>query len=104
MQDLIEQIAMETESHEHGNWDSGGYCNTLVLDDEGYGDVCGWREPVPVSHPEHDDYVADETMIIKLAIQGINTPYSITDYYPGRDYKGWEKAIREGIARLKDNR
>lgn len=89
--------------HEHGDFDGGGYCNRLTEDAENLGDVCGWREPVAITHPEHDDYVADEAMIIKLAIQGVNTPYSITDYYPGRDSKGWEKAIRAGIARLKEN-
>lgn len=89
--------------HEHGDWDSGGYCNRLTYDDDGYGYTCGWREPVPVTHPEHEDYVADEAMIIKLAIQGINTPYSITEYYPRRDRSGWEKAIRNGIARLKES-
>lgn len=29
----------------HDNWDAGGYCNALVLDDEGCGEVCGYRKP-----------------------------------------------------------
>ena len=30
---------------EHNNWDAGGYCNAMVVDDDGCGDVCGYRAP-----------------------------------------------------------
>lgn len=34
-----------TPVHEHGDWDQGGYCNRLVVDANGDGDVCGYRRP-----------------------------------------------------------
>lgn len=30
---------------EHNSWDAGGHCNAMVVDDDGYGDVCGYRAP-----------------------------------------------------------
>ena len=32
-------------THVHGDWDMGGYCNRLVVDKDGYGDVCGYKHP-----------------------------------------------------------
>lgn len=31
---------------EHDMWDQGGYCNALVTDEDGCGDVCGYQRPV----------------------------------------------------------
>lgn len=33
---------------EHSDWDQGGYCNALVTNEHGDGDVCGYRQPMPV--------------------------------------------------------
>lgn len=31
---------------DHDNWDQGGYCNELVTDDDGCGEICGYRTAV----------------------------------------------------------
>lgn len=31
-------------TEQHDAWDAGGYCNALVLDEHGDGDVCGYRQ------------------------------------------------------------
>lgn len=42
---------LHTDSHE--KWDQGGYCNNLVVDHDGTGVVCGYRETrTPVAPPE----------------------------------------------------
>lgn len=32
----------------HDSWDAGGYCNALVVDENGDGDICNYRQPLPV--------------------------------------------------------
>lgn len=31
---------------DHDQWDQGGYCNNLVVDDDGTATVCGYRKPL----------------------------------------------------------
>lgn len=35
----------EQHTDAHDDWDQGGYCNTLVQDENGDADVCGYRKP-----------------------------------------------------------
>lgn len=35
----------DRHTDQHDAWDQGGYCNALVLDENGDGDVCGYRKP-----------------------------------------------------------
>lgn len=44
---------------EHDQWDQGGYCNNLVLDDDGCGTVCGYRAPRERSCQRHDREPSD---------------------------------------------
>lgn len=37
----------------HNNWDAGGYCNVMVMRNEG-GETCGFKKgPEAVNHPDH---------------------------------------------------
>lgn len=36
---------------EHTMWDQGGYCNDLVADEDGCGEVCGYQRPILVRVP-----------------------------------------------------
>lgn len=33
---------------EHNSWDAGGYCNELVVDEDGNGDTCNYRQALPL--------------------------------------------------------
>lgn len=35
----------DLHTSQHDQWDQGGYCNNLVIDDDGSGTVCGYRAP-----------------------------------------------------------
>lgn len=42
----------EPHSDKHNDWDQGGYCNTLVQDENGDGDICGYRQALSAPAPE----------------------------------------------------
>lgn len=43
------QRVREQHTDAHDDWDQGGYCNTLVRDENGDGVVCGYRQGSPPS-------------------------------------------------------
>lgn len=45
----------------HDNWDAGGYCNALVVDENGDGDICNYRQPLPAPPTDHEKLIAEAT-------------------------------------------
>lgn len=52
--------------HAKDNLDAGGHCNALVLDDDGYGDVCGY---VTTSRHSHD-MTRDDARVVTVSRTG----------------------------------
>lgn len=46
--DLVKRVR-EQHTDAHDDWDQGGYCNALVQDENGDGDICGYRKPLDAS-------------------------------------------------------
>jgi len=58
---------------QHDSWDAGGYCNALVLDDEGNGTTCGYRKPLPPKRAlTPQEQLAENTRGITRDIQRLN--------------------------------
>lgn len=58
-------------THTHGNWDQGGYCNNLLLDENGDGNSCGYQKgPVHNHGPEDGPGLACNETYVDGVLRG----------------------------------
>lgn len=58
-------------THTHGNWDQSGYCNNLLLDENGDGNSCGYQKgPVHNHGPEDGPGLACNETYVDGVLRG----------------------------------